>query len=84
MNEIKVPRDGQSPLAPNPQNLPDIRVSFEGTVVLFHPLTDVAREWLRVHCPADENHHYLCNALFVDSRYVENLIRHAVEDGLSL
>ena len=84
MNEINAMGGHQIPPARDPQNLPDLRVSFEGTVVLFHPLTDAAREWLRVHCPADENHQYLCGALFVDSRYVENLIRHAREDGLAI
>jgi hypothetical protein len=82
MNKVKV-LDGQRiPPASNLQSLSDLRVSFEGTVVLFLPLTDLAREWMRAHCPADENHQYFCGALVVEARYVEDLLARARDDGL--
>jgi hypothetical protein len=65
------------------QNLPDLRVSFHGSVSLFHPLTDVAREWMGTHCPAGGGQ-YFCCALVVEARYVEDLLAHAVEDGLTI
>jgi hypothetical protein len=51
---------------------------------LFHPLTDLAREWMGLHCPADDDHQYFCGALVVEARYVEDLLAHAIEDGLSI
>jgi hypothetical protein len=61
---------------------PDMRLSHHGTVVLFHPLTDSARDWMREHCPADCDHTYFGSALVVEPRYVESVLFHAGEDGL--
>ena len=62
----------------------DIRVSFHGRIVLFHPISDAARSWLEEHCPADGAHSYWCGALVVEPRYVEDLALCAHDDGLSL
>lgn len=62
----------------------DIRVSYHGSIVLFHPMSCAARSWLEEHCPAGDAHSYWCGALVVEPRYVEDLALHAVEDGLSL
>jgi hypothetical protein len=84
MNEIKVLKRQHVCPALNLQNIPDIRVSSQGSVSLFRPLTELAREWMRAHCPADENHQYFCGALVVEPRYVEDLLANAVEDGLKV
>ena len=84
MNEIKVLDRRQVQSGLSLQNLPDLRVSFQGSLSLFHPLTDLAREWMGGHCPAGDEHQYFCGALVVEARYVEDLLAHAVEDGLTL
>ncbi len=61
---------------------PDLNVVFDGSIALLYPLTDLAREWLRVHCPAGNDHQYFCGALVVEARYVADLLAHAIEDGL--
>jgi tetratricopeptide (TPR) repeat protein len=60
----RIDRQQISP-APSLQNIPDLRVSFHGTFSLFHPLADMAHEWMGVHCPADDNRQYL-HVGFVD------------------
>jgi hypothetical protein len=84
MNEIKVLDRLQVQSGLSLQNLPDLRVSFQGSVSLFHPLSELAREWMRAHCPAGGDHQYFCGALVVEARYVEDLLAHAVEDGLTI
>jgi hypothetical protein len=84
MNQVKVPAPQQIRPAGIPQRLLDLTVSFQGSISLFHPMTEQAREWMATHCPADNDHQYFCGALVVEARYVEDLRAHAVEDGLSI
>ena len=58
-------------------------MSGHGSIVLCHPLTQAARDWLSTHCPADGEHQYIGQALAVEPRYIEGLLRHAHEDGLN-
>jgi len=84
MNEIKVlDRQHVRPACSLQSNL-DLTVSFHGSLSLFHPLTDIAREWMGDHCPASDSHQYFCGALVVEPRYVEDLLAHAIEDGLKV
>jgi hypothetical protein len=82
MNQVKVPDRQQIQPAGIPQHLLDLTVSSHGSISLFHPLTDLAREGMDAHCPADDSHQYFCGALVVEPRYAEDLLAHAVEDGL--
>jgi hypothetical protein len=84
MNKIKVGDRQHFRPVPSLQNIRDLRVSIHGSISLFHSLTDIAREWMRAHCPADGDHRYFCGALVVEPRYVEDLLAHAIEDGLSV
>ena len=84
MNQVNVPAPQQIRPAGIPQRLLDLTVSFQGSISLFHPMTDSAREWMRAHCPAGNDHQYFCGALVVEARYVEDLLVHAREDGLSI
>jgi hypothetical protein len=61
---------------------PDLAVSFQETISLFHPLTDSARQWMDAHCPGGPDHQYFCGSLVVEARYVESLLEYAQEDGL--
>jgi hypothetical protein len=62
--------------------LPDLAVTFQGAISLFHPLTSSAREWMDAHCPGGDDHQYFCGSLIVEARYVDGLIAQAREDGL--
>jgi hypothetical protein len=61
---------------------PDLGVSFHGSVVLFHSLSDAGREWCSEHCPPGNDHQYFGRALVVEPRYVESLLAHLAGDGL--
>ncbi|HWX22422.1 MAG TPA: SymE family type I addiction module toxin [Candidatus Binatia bacterium] len=82
--ESEVARSAQEPKTAGQRLSPDLRVSPQGTVWLFYALTDRAREWMGAHCPAGDDHQYFCGALVVEARYVEDLLAHAVEDGLEV
>ena len=62
--------------------VPDFVISGGGTLYLFNPLTDRAEAWLREHCSADDEHHYLGRALAVEHRYIQDFIQLAINDGL--
>ena len=61
---------------------PDFTVSHHGSVVLFHPRTELAHDWLSEHCSAGADHTYFGAALVIEPRYVNDLLAHAIEDGL--
>ena len=63
-------------------NQPDFSISGSGTVYLFEPLSETAQAWLKNHCPAGSDHQYLGRNLAVEFRYVAEIIRHAICDGL--
>ena len=54
-----------------------------GTVCLFHPLTEEARQWLAEHCPLDGEHQYFGDALVIEHRYVASIVEMAIRDGLT-
>ena len=75
--------NGSTSLLPlNADDTPDFVISGGGTLYLFNPLTDRAEAWLREHCSADDEHHYLGRALAVEHRYIQDFIQLAVNDGL--
>lgn len=62
---------------------PDLTISDHGSLVLFRPQTELAHDWLREHCSSGADHMYLGAALVVEPRYVNELLAHAMEDGLN-
>ncbi|MGA9778818.1 MAG: hypothetical protein WBS33_11170 [Verrucomicrobiia bacterium] len=70
------------PQLPGTVSSPDFAISYHGTVSLFHPLTNRADDWLRLHCPADGEHQYLGNALAIEHRFVSDIFQLAADDGL--
>jgi hypothetical protein len=72
-----IPHNTSSSLAP------DFNVSHHGSVVLFHPRTELARDWLSEHCSRGADHTYFGAALVVEPRYVNDLVAQAIEDGLN-
>ena len=61
----------------------DFSIHYGGSVSLFIPLTAAADEWLDLHCPRDGEHQYLGPNLAVEARYLRDLIRYAISDGLT-
>jgi hypothetical protein len=59
----------------------DIAIENHGSVVLLHPLTDTARDWIEEHVSRD-GFHPDWPTLVVEPRYVEPIIYGAIEDGL--
>ena len=80
-----IPQANQ-PASKNPRPItessPDFAVSHHGTILLFHPLTKLADDWLRLHCPQDSEHQYLGNALAIENRFVADIVQLANDDGL--
>ena len=65
------------------QHFADFSVTGDGTVYLFHPLTEDARQWLAEHCPLDDKHQYFGDALIIEHRYVASIVESAIRDGLT-
>ena len=60
----------------------DVRVTDHGSVVLFHPLTDAARDWLSDNVGDDAM--YLGDALACEHRFAGDLADGMVCDGLGI
>ena len=61
---------------------PDFSVSFDGSLYAVQPLNASTLEWLREHTVGATS--WLCDTLFVEHHYIENLVNGMVEDGLVL
>jgi hypothetical protein len=64
------------------KNAPDISVSNHGTIFLFQPLTEAAKEWINLHVPSDAT--YFAGSLCVEHRYAYDLAEGMANDGLTL
>ena len=60
----------------------DVSVQNEGTIFLFVPHTDVARDWIAEHVA--EEAPYFGDALVVEHRYARDLADGMQADGLTL
>lgn len=61
----------------------DVAISNEGTIVVFEPLTDAAREWIGEHVQPD-SWQWLAGRLAVEHRYAFVLIEGMRGDGLTV
>lgn len=61
---------------------PDVRVQYEGTLVLLHLLTDASREWVEEH--VSEDRQMWGDAVAVEPRFVTDLIAGMQADGLEV
>lgn len=61
---------------------PDFQVENHGTIFLFRPLSDVAREWVSEHLPDDAQ--TWGDAVVVEHRYIADIVDGAVNDGLEV
>lgn len=61
----------------------DVAISDEGTIVLFKPLTEAAREWISDHVQS-ESWQWLAGRLAVEHRYASVLIEAMRGDGLTV
>ena len=60
----------------------DVEVRNEGTIFLFRPLTEAAREWLAEN--VDEEAMYYGEFLVVEHRYADDLAQGMIDDGLEV
>jgi hypothetical protein len=60
----------------------DFTLTGSGTVYLFCPLTQTARDWLARFCPAGGDHQYFADCLAIEARYVSNIVIQAAMAGL--
>ncbi len=60
---------------------PDFVVSADSSMVLFHPLTDTAREWFKAHLPDDAPR--MGKSYAVEANYADDIYNGAIEAGLS-
>lgn len=60
----------------------DVQVIGCGTIFLFQPLSDAAREWINEHVQEDAQ--WFGDALAVEHRFACDLARGMAEDGLAL
>lgn len=58
----------------------DFIVQDEGTLVLLHPQTDAAREWVFQHLPSDAQR--FGEAVVIEPRYVDDILFGIHNDGL--
>ena len=59
---------------------PDITIQNHGSIVLFAPLTEAAREWLDMNVQDDAQ--WFAGALAVEHRYAGDLANGMMADGL--
>lgn len=61
---------------------PDFRISNHGSIFLLAPETDAAKAWVEEHLPEDRTS--WCGATVVEHRYIEDIARGIVADGLTV
>jgi hypothetical protein len=73
-------------ISPQPyrRGTPDIRVEDHGSIVLLRPATTAGREWLEAHCDQSGYQPFSGGTLLCEPRYVANIVRRAIEDGLEV
>jgi hypothetical protein len=60
--------------------LPDVIISYHGSIVLVHPATEEGRTWLTNHL--NDETQYLGDAAVVEPRYLPLILEGMLQDGL--
>jgi hypothetical protein len=60
----------------------DVMTRDEGSIVLFTPMTDVAKDWISEHIPDDAQ--WFGRSLVVEHRFSENIAIGMRNDGLQI
>lgn len=60
----------------------DVSVTNQGSIILFHLLTDAARTWVDEHVSDDAQ--FFGNGLVVEPRYAQDLADGMAGDGLEI
>jgi hypothetical protein len=60
----------------------DIRGENHGSLYLLQPLTEQASDWLHQHVA--ENAQWFAWALVVEHRYISDIVRGAIAEGLTV
>ncbi len=67
---------------PHPPCSVDIRVENHGSIYLLRPQTRAGREWLEKNCDQSGYQPFTGGTLLCEPRYVYDIVRAAVADGL--
>jgi hypothetical protein len=59
---------------------PDFMVENHGTIFLLQALTPAANSWIEENLPEDRR--TFGSAVVVEHRYIADIVRHAITDGL--
>lgn len=60
----------------------DFEIQDEGSIVLFRPLSEAAKEWVRECLPDDAQ--WFGDAVAVEHRYASNIIVGITSDGMEI
>jgi hypothetical protein len=71
---------GNSPTQSVSNTPPDFVVENHGTIFLLQPLTPAANSWIEENLPEDRM--TFGNAVVVEHRYIADILRGAMADGL--
>ena len=61
---------------------PDFKLSDQGTLFLLQPLTQAARAWVDEYLPEDA--FWFGGSVVVEHRFIGDLVRGAIADGLEV
>ena len=61
----------------------DVRLSDEGSLIGFTPISEAAQDWFRLHVEA-EDWQWMGDTLWIDHRFARDLMQGIVDDGLEL
>ncbi len=62
---------------------PDIRIEHHGSIIVFQPLTDAARDWIDEHVQT-EPYQWMGTGLCVETRYAGDLASGMQDAGLQI
>jgi hypothetical protein len=67
-----------------PSSQSDFIVEDHGSIILLHPITHLAREWVEVNIGEDNGYQGLWPTVTIEGRYLARIIDGIREDGLAI
>lgn len=61
----------------------DLRLCNQGSIFILEADSDAGRDWIKEHIPADAIH-WGKDGVIVEHRYIEEIVRGAISDGLEV
>lgn len=64
--------------------LPDFTLDDEGSLIILHPVTAAAREWVDAHIGQENGYQPMWPTVVIEHRYADDIITGAQRDGLTV